>query len=187
MSGKKVDDLVLENPMIYHKYGRTLNKIEDLRMRREYRIEMTKGIWYWGGTGVGKSHKAFEGYDPKTHYVLPNDNGWWDGYTGQDVVIINDFRGEMKYNFLLQLVDKWPMTVKRRNREPIPFVSRLVIITSSLAPSDIYNRRLIEDDIGQLLRRFDVQQVGTMVLEGNNRPPVEFDFDGFADIIKDNL
>lgn len=160
MKGKKVDEIILEKPMIYHQYGRTLNKIEDLVMRKNYRKEMTKGIWYWGETGVGKSHMAFEGFTPETHYVLPNDNGWWDAYTQQDTVIINDFRGEIPYNQLLNLVDKWPFTVKRRNREPMPFTSKLVIITSSLKPEDIYHNRNDEDKIEQLLRRFDVIKVG---------------------------
>ena len=31
--GKRVDEILSENPTIYHQYGRTLNKIEDLAMR----------------------------------------------------------------------------------------------------------------------------------------------------------
>lgn len=156
LEGKRVDDIVIENPMLYHQYGRTLNKIEDIALRQKHRTWMTKGIWYYGETGSGKSHRAFENYDNKTHYVLPNDNGWWDGYTGQEIVIINDFRGEIKYNELLQMVDKWPFSVKRRGREPLPFLAKTVIITSSLKPSDIFKHREEEDKLEQLLRRFDV-------------------------------
>lgn len=157
MNGKKVDDLVLEKPMVYHQYGRTLTKIEDLAMRKKYRTEMTKGIWIWGKTGVGKSHMAFEGFTPETHYVLPNDNGWWDAYTQQETVIINDFRGEIPYNQLLQLIDKYPFCVKRRNREPMPFISKTVIITSSLPPEKVYKNRDAEDSICQLIRRLEIR------------------------------
>lgn len=156
LGGRKVDDILLEDPMLYHQYGRTLNKIEDLYMRKRYRVQMTKGIWYWGETGVGKSHKAFEEFTPETHYVVPNDNGWWDGYTQQHTVILNDFRGHISYNELLQMVDKYPFSVKRRNREPMPFTSRFVIITSSLPPEKVYHNRNDEDKIEQLLRRFDI-------------------------------
>lgn len=182
MSGKKVDELVLENPVMYHQYGRTLNKIEDLRMRKEFRTEMTEGIWYFGETGVGKSHKAFADFSPERCYVVPNDNGWWDGYVQQEVVILNDFRGEIKYNELLNMIDKWPFAVKRRNREPIPFVSKLVIITSSLPPWEVYNRRVMEDSIHQLLRRIKVFEVCTdscTEVVGGNTDPDQGTFEKF--------
>ena len=156
MAGKSVDSIVLEDPVKFHQYGRTLNKIEDLRMRGIYRTVMTKGIWYYGKTGVGKSHKAFEGYSPGTHYVYPYDNGWWDGYTQQETVVINEFRGQdhMVLSKLLNLVDKWPCFVKRRNREPLPFVSKRVIITSDRRPDLLYDFESGEE--AQLMRRFDV-------------------------------
>lgn len=152
-----VDEIVLEDPETYHQYGRTLSKIEDLVMRKKYRTEMTKGTWYWGPTGVGKSHKAFEGFNPDTHYLMNcNDKGWWEGYAQQETVIINDFRGEIPYNQLLNLVDKWPFNVPRRNREPMPFTSKHVIITSSLPPNKVYVNREAEDSLKQLLERFNV-------------------------------
>lgn len=174
LSGRRVDDIVLEQPMLYHQYGRTLNRIEDLAMRKKYRNFMTKGIWYYGPTGVGKSHTAFENFTPETHYVVPNDNGWWDGYTQQETIILNDFRGHISYNELLQMVDKYPFSVKRRNREPMPFISKTVIITSSLSPEQVYHNRHDEDKLEQLLRRFDVVNMKkdcgvAEVVEGNTR------------------
>lgn len=172
-SGEKTVDAILEeNPMAYHQYGRTLEKLEDLQRRKKFRTEMTKGIWYVGPTGVGKSHKAFEGFDPSTHYLVNlGDKGWYEGYTGQDTVILNDFRGEIPYNTLLQMVDKWPFTVPRRNREPMPFISKTVIVTSSLSPSEVYHRRDGQDKIEQLLRRFDVTELS---VEGLVLPPGHF-------------
>jgi len=172
--GERVEDLLFENPGLYHIYGRTMVKLEDMYNRSLYRTKMTTGKWYWGETGGGKSHIALSSYNPLTHYLVPNDGGWWDGYIGQPIVVFNDFRGELSYNNMLQLVDKWPVNVRRRNREPMPFTSLEVIITSSLPPWDIYNRRTDEDSIEQLLRRFrifNVSNSGTLVVEGNTIPP----------------
>lgn len=169
LNGLRVDTITIENPVTYHQYGRTLNRIEDIAMRRKFRTEMTEGLWFWGRTGVGKSHIAFEGYTPETHYLYPNDNGWWDGYTQQETVIMNDFRGDIPYNELLQLIDKWPMHVRRRNREPMPFTSKKIIITSSIPPEEVYVKRNGRDLIAQLLRRLVVVEVhGT--LEGTEVP-----------------
>lgn len=158
------EQVALENPSVYHQYGRTLHKIEDIRLRSQFRTWMTKGFWYWGPTHSGKSHIAFEGYDSSTHYLWKDDKGWQDGYIGQEIVIINDFRGSIAYNELLTLIDKWPTFIPRRGREPAPFLAKKVIITSSLPPHRVYKNRDIEDSLEQLLRRFEIIECSALVL-----------------------
>lgn len=156
MEGKKVDEITLEHPAMYHLYGRTLSKIEDIALRKKFRNWMTTCDWIYGPTGVGKSHRAFEGFTPETHYVYPNDNGWWDGYVGQETIIINEFRGQIQYAELLDLIDKWPKTVRRRNREPVPFLGKHIIITSSMPPKEVYHNLAVNDDLAQLERRINL-------------------------------
>jgi len=150
------EDIAVNQPMIYHQYARTLTKIEDIAMRRKFRTTMTEGIWYYGATGTGKSNKAYEGFNPLTHYNWKEDNGWQDGYIQQETVIIDEFRGEMPYRQLLKLVNSHPYEVPRRNREPMPFTSKKVIITSSLPPSEIYKNLHENDRLEQLTRRFQI-------------------------------
>lgn len=151
-----VDDIILNDPMLYHQYGRTLTAIEDRVLATKYRTEMTVGIWLYGATGVGKSHIALINYKPETHYIFPDDNGWWDNYRQQHTVVFNDFRGAIAYSRMLELVDKWPTDVKRRGRPPMPFTSSVVIVTSSLPPSEVYYNLNEKDKLAQLLRRFKV-------------------------------
>jgi len=159
-----VNDIAKKFPNAYHQYGRTLEKLEDIHHLNTKRNFMTKGTWYFGKTGVGKTHQAFEdaklmGAENSCYIHNIIDGGWWDGYTGQKVVIINDFRGNIEYDELLRLVDKWPHTVKRRGKAPIPFTSELVIITSALRPEECYARRNEKDSIDQLLRRFEIIEI----------------------------
>lgn len=160
-SGTRVDELCVEFPELVHQYGRTLDRLEDIALRSISRSWMTEGLWIYGPTGVGKSHKAFDGFDPKTHYVHNfRDGGWWDGYTGQEVVIFNEFRGQVEFSELLDLCDKWPKTVKRRGRAPVPFLAKKVIITSCKHPREIYKNVLDEEDsLSQLMRRFIIEQI----------------------------
>lgn len=153
-----VDQIVLQNPMLYQQCGRTLSRAEDLVRRKLFRTEMTQGIWFHGPTGVGKSHRVFEGYHPDTHYLWKYDGGWQDGYVGQETVIINEFRGQIPLCELLQLVDKWPYDLRRRNREPMPFTSKKVLLTCSLLPEEVYTN-LGNDRIDQLYRRFEIVHI----------------------------
>lgn len=157
IKGKSVDEITMENPIIYHQYGRTLERIETITLRKQWRKWMTEGEWYWGPTGVGKSHKAYENFDPSTHYVLNlNDNGWWDGYKGQPIVILNEFRGQIAYGELLDLIDCHPKEVKWRCREKVPFLAKKIIITSSMSPEDVYHNLSAKDSLTQLLRRLKI-------------------------------
>jgi len=154
------DDILWNQPESYHQYGRTLSKLEDLVFRKKFRTEMTQGIWLHGPTGTGKSHEALSNYNPETHYLWKlDDKGWQDGYIGQETVIINEFRGSIPYNTLLEMVDKWPYFVPRRGREPAPFLAKTVIITSSLAPDVVYHNRQAEDSLEQFNRRFKVRKL----------------------------
>lgn len=151
-----VSDLLVEDANVYHQYGRTLEKLEDLKNRKKFRKWMTECDWRYGETGTGKSEKAFENFDPDTHYVFKNDNGWWDGYNGQETVILNDFRGEIPYGVLLQMIDKYPFEVKRRCREPFPFLAKKVIVTSFGTPSEVYKNLSQNDSLEQIYRRINL-------------------------------
>lgn len=157
-NGKPVDDIAIENPYIYHQYGRTLNKLESIALKKKFRNWMTVGLWYYGPTGVGKSHAAFENFNPSTHYVLnQNDGGFWQGYTGQETIIINEFRGEIKFSTLLEIVDKWPYNVKIKGNDTYPLLAKKVIITSCKHPKEVYINCLDDNErIDQLTRRFEI-------------------------------
>lgn len=162
-----VDDVCVTNPEFYHKYGRTLRDVEAIALRRRFRTWMTTCEWLFGPTGVGKSHRAFKDYNPTTHYVKNLDDQWWDGYTGQETVIINEFRGQVTFSELLDLLDKWPKTVKQRCKEPVPFLAKHVIITSSKHPREVYSN--CGDRLDQLYRRCTIIEMEQKYSEGNIR------------------
>lgn len=174
------DDICENTPSVYHMYGRTICKLEDIALRSRYRNWMTTCEWIYGDTHTGKSHRCFEGFNPKTHYVFTNDNGWWDGYTGQETVIINEFRGGIPYAELLCMIDKWPHNVKRRGREPVPFLAKHIKISSCKSPYGVYSGILEKDDsIEQLIRRIDVIKLTQKWSEGNTvtSDPKKVDYD----------
>lgn len=155
----KPSDILLENPVFYHQYGRTIKDIFNLRCKDIWRTEMTTCDWYHGGTGTGKSHRALQNYNPRDIYIYCRDNGWWDNYEMQACVVINEFReGTLSFDFLLEMIDKWPFSVKRRNTTPLPFISKHVIITSPYNPADMFVSDGV-NNVDQLLRRIKVHHL----------------------------
>lgn len=161
---KTANDICEENPVMFHMYGRTFDRLETIQLQKNKRTEMTVGKWIWGATGVGKSEYINELIKDKSYYVWNTNSNFQCNYKGQEVVVIDDFRGEISYSYLLKMVDKWNFCmVDRKGKECIPFTSKMVVVTSSKKPKDCY--ALLQDEsIDQLERRFEIVELSLAAL-----------------------
>lgn len=148
-----VERVVLEMPNMYHRYGRTLERAQDLVLANRVRDFIPTVHWLYGPTGCGKTRKAVELAGESVYWYKQSDRGWQDGYFGQSSLIIDDFRGSIPYDELLRMLDRYPYELSRRGRMPVPLLAKTIIITSSLPPEQVYKRRNEQDSIAQLLRR----------------------------------
>lgn len=157
--GAQVDTIIATGPLdIGVRYSRWMDRLEDIRLKNVKRTWVTELHWFWGRTGAGKSMRAQQdaeyirtnlGYQEYWHPL--NDKGWWDGYTGQEVVILDDYRPEnLQFSELLKMADRYPYRVPRRGRAPVPFLAKRLIITAPEPPHLLFGGR---EDIRQLLRR----------------------------------
>lgn len=113
--------------------------------------------WYWGPTGSGKTRAAFE--EAGDDYWMSSDTlQWWDGYDGQSVVIIDEFRSDFcKFHTLLRYLDIYPIRVPIKGGF-VPLLATTIIVTSCYHPDDVYTT--IEDK-SQLLRRIaEIREFG---------------------------
>jgi hypothetical protein len=158
------DEIACSDPMFFHQYGRTLDRVEMIKWRKQFRSWKTKGTWYYGTTGVGKSYnhvfKGMKDFNPEKTYVKICDETFWDRYTGQEEVVLDEFRGQMPFSYLLQLTSGTPMWVKIKGKEGFPMLAKEIFITSPKPPEETYTN-LGEDEgsMDQLYRRFTVYQV----------------------------
>lgn len=69
---------------------------------------------YWGDSGTGKTRKALE--ENPGAYILTKPNGnnitWFDGYEGQDTIILDEFYGWIAYDLLLRILDRYPLKLQ---------------------------------------------------------------------------
>jgi hypothetical protein len=118
------------------------------------RSQMTKGVWLYGRSGVGKSTMAsriVEKYGPG--YWKPPANKWFDGYYGQPVCVLDDYRPSEEGNdfvFLLRLVDRWPCQVKHGS---VHFISKWIVVATPLSSGDLFCS-VAPSQMDQLHRRF---------------------------------
>jgi len=121
----------------YHRGIEALIKIVDDRKRSW----MTNLHIYWGVSGSGKSHTAHVEAGRDAFYLpVPSkltDKIWWNGYTGQSSIIIEDFYGTIDLPYMLKLCDKYPMQVEVKGGM-VEMLARDVYITSNKPWKDWY-------------------------------------------------
>jgi hypothetical protein len=111
---------------------------------------------YWGVTQSGKSHRMFEeSYkDGIVPYVKSSTTKWWDGYQGQQRVIIDEFRGQIAIEHLLKWCDKYPCFVEEKGGQ-IALRAIEIWICSNVAPI-LWYPGIDESTRDALLRRLRV-------------------------------
>lgn len=67
-------------------------------------------IVLWGAPGTGKTRYVWDKY-PDVFSVPDPELRWFDGYSGEDTVLIDDYRGGASDSFILKLLDIYPLQV----------------------------------------------------------------------------
>jgi len=113
-------------------------------------------VVYWGKTGVGKSRRS---WDEATLSAYPKDPNtkFWDGYQGQDNVVIDEFRGTIDIGHVLRWFDRYPVIVEIKGSS-VPLKATKIWITSNLHPSCWYPT-LDADTQAALMRRLEITEL----------------------------
>jgi len=127
-------------------------------------------IWLWGAAGVGKTRRAYDLF-PAENVYKKNNSKWWDGYTGQPVVLIDDFdRTKWDFREVLLLLDRYPHRVEFKGGS-VQFNRPTIYITCEFHPDSVYGNT--KNEIAQLSRRIlHIEEVVAEVV-GNTMPPQE--------------
>lgn len=138
-------------------------------LHSNHRSWQTEAIVYWGPPYTGKS-RAASFYDTPDHtFWLPRPAGsttaWWDGYAGHRTVVLDEFYGWLRRDFLQRVIDRTPLRVECKG-STLVFLARRVIFTSNVDPPAWYRNA----GLGALKRRLE-GDIGCVVYVGNDEYP----------------
>ena len=95
-------------------------------------IERTCNI-YWGKSGTGKSQRAWQEGGVDSYPKDPRTK-FWCGYSGQENVILDEFRGGIDIAHMLRWLDRYPVRVEIKGSS-VPLCAKKIWITSNVHPA----------------------------------------------------
>lgn len=115
------------HPELYHRYRR----LRAEKLSREVRV-----VFLWGEPGTGKTRGVFESY-PDVWINSDPTLQWFDGYNGEETVLLDDYRGGASDAFILKVLDRYPLQVPVKGGFR-PWLPTTIFISSNADPRTIH-------------------------------------------------
>jgi len=151
-SGASFADIAEAHPDVAVRFSTGILRVQACFQRpRDFKTIVR---WYYGSTGTGKSRAAFEEAGEGVYVKMPG-NKWWDGYEGQEAVIIDDYRRDLcPFHQLLNLFDRYQYRVEFKGGA-CQFRAKTIWVTTPKSPQETWEGRC-DEELQQLLRRVDI-------------------------------
>lgn len=109
-----------------------------------------------GKSGTGKSLWADKEFPDRFRMTFGNGGNaqWWDGYMGEKVVELSEFRGQLPLSFMLDLLDRYQLKVQVKGAT-MQMLATTFVITSNEQPKDWYAMTEDRSKLDPLLRRLE--------------------------------
>lgn len=112
----------MSNYEILEDNPRYLLQIEKMdRARNTYFEELYRNTWrnldvvyIWGATGTGKTRSVMETYGYDNVYRVTDYLHPFDGYKGEDVILFEEFRSDLRIGDMLKYLDGYPLELPCR-------------------------------------------------------------------------
>lgn len=140
--GASLESIMEESPHLLVRYARgfqTLIGIRDQQLSRNWRT--LRVFVYYGDAGTGKTRKAIEDAGEDYYILDQGERVWFDGYSNQKTLIIDDFYGWIKYGMLLRILDGYQYRCEIKGSFAWAQWTT-VVLTSNKRPSEWYQTGL---------------------------------------------
>lgn len=124
-------------------YVKHLNKITTIKENSRYdeqhiKLRDIKVVYLYGKPGIGKTSYIVSQHPLGTFYNVPfYGNGNFDNYNGEDVMVFDEFAGQIKIPLMNKLLDIYPMQLPSRYANKTACYTKVYIV-SNLPISELY-------------------------------------------------
>lgn len=136
--GLKMKQVAKNNPDVFVRYHKGLLTYASLTAPVQHIPHDKFCVTYiWGPTGVGKTRFVYESVPAENLYTTIGDGTWWDGYDGHNVVLFDEFIGQVPLHMMLKYCDMYALSLPVKGAH-VQKSYHTVYITSNLKPEMHY-------------------------------------------------
>lgn len=130
-SGASNAEILREHPSAMNHLPRidqarqTLLEAEYRKKRRKLYVE-----YIYGAPGVGKTSSILERYGYEDVYRVTDYEHPFDGYMGEKVLVLDEFRSALPFSLLLNVLDEYPLMLPCRYANRVACYEKVYIISN---------------------------------------------------------
>ncbi len=137
-AGLSPSQMSIDHPSLFHRHHASISKYWELNQTR---LNGPKEVIVMVDIpGTGKSKFCHDNYPDA--FWLTKSNGsttWWDGYTGQETIVIDDFYGWMSYGTILRILDPYQCRLEVKSSfTHMQATTTRIVFTSNSHPESWY-------------------------------------------------
>lgn len=162
MMGTTLKEIQTEHFKTYCRYRggieKTLETYNEIHSRKQRKVHVE---YIYGSTGTGKTRYAMHDWGKEDMYKIQGGSTkWWNGYTGQKTIVIDEYNNNMIITDLLALLDDYQLRLEIKGGHTYAMWNK-VYITSNLTPDQLHESAK-EVHREALFRRINVIKEMTM-------------------------
>nr|QXP07616.1 MAG: replication associated protein [Arizlama virus] len=152
-AGEPLSKIAKDDPTVFVRNCRGLTVLAELYDTP--RPIVRRCIAIWGPTGIGKTRGVYDTWAfeevHRMNYTADPHRTWADGYTGQKVIFLDEFNGQIAIDTLLTWTDRYPVRAEIKGGH-VALNHEIVVICANDDPQRWYPNAT-QERMNALLRR----------------------------------
>jgi hypothetical protein len=153
--GYTINEIVSAHPSSYIRYQNNIEKFYQKHKADESSEKFRKleVVYLYGKTGVGKTSTIMKHYGFNNVYRITDYKNPFDTYNGQNIIIFDEFHSQIKIEFMLNLLDGYPLKLPARYNDKTALYEKVYIISNEPLEKQYKNIQADYIDTFQALQR----------------------------------
>lgn len=160
-----------------------INRTRQIIVQERYKQEFRKldVTYIWGDTGSGKTRGVMEGHGYTNVFRVTDYSHPFDNYSGQDVVLFDEFRSSLPLTDMLKYLDGYPLELPCRYANKFACYTKVYLISNNDLNKQ-YSNIQVDDYDGWLAFLRRINKVKHYLKGKIEESHIEIDEKGFRSI-----